>query len=112
MRARLLLPLILLGCTNPASKDCLVKAVGFSDAHKAAQSLPARWSRVMIVYWEGERTGHAVAIYEASHGLMCYDSAKGSWLLTKDKGLKDYPLALAELWAPHTYSIRLAFWFE
>lgn len=104
--------LLLLGCSNPGSKDCLVKAVGFSDAYKAANSLQNRWARVLIVYWIGERTGHSVAIYEASHGLMCYDSVKGSWLLTRDKSLKDNPVALAELWAPNTYSIREAFWFE
>jgi hypothetical protein len=98
------------GCAS-TDKSCLVKAIGFNDAYRAEQGLSYRWSKIVIVYWNGKKTGHAFCCFESTRGIMCYDSARGSWLLTKDKDVKWYSRTLAELWAPNS-DIRTAVFFE
>lgn len=103
--------LLLLGCSNPSSKDCLVQSIGFSEAFRSSQLIHNRWDRVLIMYWDGVKVGHAIHVFDSERGIFAKDSRKPSFHLTRDRSLKDYPRALAELYAPNT-SVREAYFFE
>lgn len=109
----LLVSFSLLGCAQPdrSKKDCLVQAVGFVDAMRVHDTLKYRWRRVLVMYWEGVKVGHAVAVYDSQRGIIAKDEEKGSWTLTMDRKLKDNPRVLAELYSPNT-SVREAYFFE
>lgn len=108
----LLMVAMLPGCSMSRRRDCLVQAVGFTDALKSQQSLQHRWARVLCIYWATRDIGHAVAVFDSEQrGIWARDAGKPSWLLTRDRSLRDYPRALAELYAPNT-SVREAVFFE
>lgn len=108
----LILVLLLSGCaTNPASKDCLVQAIGFSEAFRSSEVIKQRWDRVLIMYWDGKKAGHAVHVFDSERGIYAKDKNRSSVHLTRDRSLRFYPRALAELYAPNSY-VREAYFFE